>query len=104
MCSVTRYSTMSSQTGQGSRLAIDVAGEVEVVVVPLDLVDAHYAGETGNIDLPCEHIDDAVNVLRPQPVLGSVLHKPAAGVDEEDPFAVVGVVSMTTMQAGLPVP
>ena len=87
------------------RLAVDVARQVEIEVVLLDLLDADHARVLGNFEPLVEHIDDLVDVLRAQAVLGAVLHEAAAGVDHEDALAAwASSLSMTTMQAGMPVP
>ena len=45
-------------------LAVDVARQVEVEVIFLDLRTAHQAGVFGDIELPSEDIDDLVDVSR----------------------------------------
>src|SRR5258706_11602054 len=65
------------------RLTINVARQIEIEVVFLDFVDADPARVPGHIELAGEYIDDAVNVLRTQAVLGSVFYIAAAGVYHE---------------------
>ncbi len=54
----------------------------------------------GHFELPVEDIDDLVDVLRAQAVLGAVLHEAAAGVDHEDALAGVGVLLVDDDDAG----
>ena len=66
---------------------VDVARQVEVEVVRLDLRHRHHARVTRLLQLAQEGVDDAVHVLRAQPVLVAVLDEAPAGVDHEDAFA-----------------
>ena len=72
-------------------LAVDVARQVEVEVVPLDLLDADHARIARDFEPAGEDVHDLVDVLGAQAVLGAVLHEAAAGVDHEDALAGVGV-------------
>ena len=55
-------------------LAVDVAREIEVEIVLLDLLDADHAGVFRDFEPPVEDIDDPVDVLGAEAVLGAVLH------------------------------
>ena len=61
-------------------LAVDVAREVEVEVVLRvgDLGQRHHAGVARDVDLLGEDVDDLVDVLLAQAVLGAVLHEALA--------------------------
>ena len=80
--------------------AVDVAGQVEVVVVPGDLLVAHEARIAGQLQLAGEHIDDLVDVALPQPVLGAVLDETLAGIHQEDPLAAAGRALVDHQDAG----
>ena len=54
----------------------------------------------GDFELPVEDVDDLVDVLRAQAVLGAVLHEAAAGVDHEDALAGLGVLLVDDDDAG----
>ena len=82
------------------RLAVDVTWQVQVVVVLLDLCKAHHTGVARHFKLAREDVDDLVNVLGGQPVLGAVLHESLAGVDHEDALAGVGVLLVNNDDAG----
>ena len=45
------------------RLAVDVAWQVEVELISLDLCEAHHAGVFGNFELPGEDVHNLVDVL-----------------------------------------
>ena len=87
-------------------LAVDVARQVQVELVLLDLVERHHARIFRDLELAVEDIHDLVDILGAQAVLGAVLHEAAAGVDHEDALCGRGrpALSTTTMQAGMPVP
>ena len=59
------------------RLAVDVARQVEVEVVLLDLLERDHAGVIRDVQLLVEDINDLVDVLRAEAVLGAVLHEAA---------------------------
>ena len=82
------------------RLAVDVAWQVEVELIFLDLRKAHQARVLGDVELPGKDIDDLVDVLSAQAVLGAVLHVATAGVDHEDALARVGVLLIDDDDAG----
>src|SRR4029450_3288838 len=73
-------------------LAVNVARQVEVELLFLDLRKADQARVFGNVELPGEDIDDLVDVLGAQTVLGAVLHVAAAGIDHEDTLARVDIL------------
>ena len=73
-------------------LAVDVARDVEVELVPLDLVEAHHARVLRDLQPPGEDIHDLVDVLLAQAVLGAVLHETRAGIHHEDALAGVGIL------------
>jgi hypothetical protein len=72
--------------------AVDVARDVQVVVVGLDLGQGHHARSTGHLELAVEGVHDLVDVLVAQAVLVAVLHEAPAGVDHEDARAALGVL------------
>ena len=81
---------------------VHVAGNVQVVVVGGvgDLGHRHDARVPRHVGLAVEHIDDAVDVLGAQAVLVPVLAEAAAGVDQEDALADVGVLLVDDEDAG----
>src|SRR5262249_29392507 len=81
-------------------LAVDVAREVEVEIVFLDLVDGHHAGIFVEFEPPVEDIDDLVDVLSAEAILGAILHKALAGVDHEDSLAGMGLLLIDDDDAG----
>ena len=81
-------------------LGVDVAGEVEVVVVFLDLGVGDEAGIAGVLLGVGEHIDDLVQVAFAEAVFGAVLHKALGGVDHEDGLAGGGVLLVEDEDAG----
>ena len=82
--------------------AVDVARQVEVEVVLRvgDLVERHHAGVARDVGLPGEGVDDPVDVLLAQAVLGAVLHEALGGVDHEDALAGGGVLLVEHDDAG----
>ena len=87
------------------RLAVDVARQVEVEVVLLDLLERHHAGVPRDVEPPGEDVDDLVDVLGAQAVLGAVLHEARLASIMKMPLrAWASSLSTTTMQAGMPVP
>ena len=81
-------------------LAVDVARQIEVELVLLDLLDATPCASISELEPLVEDIDDLVDVLLAQAVLGAVLHEAAAGVDHEDALAGVGVLLVDDDDAG----
>ena len=81
-------------------LAVDVARQVEVEIVLLDLLEADHARVFREFEPLVEDIDDLVDVLGAEAVLGAVLHEAAAGVDHEDALAGVGVLLVDDDDAG----
>src|ERR1019366_7395184 len=81
-------------------LAVDIARQVQVVVVLLDLLKADHARVAGHLKLPGEDIHDLVNVLCAEPILGAVLHESLACVDHEDALAGVGVLLVNNDNTG----
>ena len=73
-------------------LAVDVTRDIEVVLVLLDLLEAHHTGILGFLDLFSEDVDDTVNIHLTQTVLGTVLDEPLGGVDHEDALASLGIL------------
>ena len=69
--------------------AVDVARQIEVVVVPAvgDFLDRDHACVAGDIALPDKGIDDAMDVLFAQTVLRAVFAKAFGGIDHEDVLA-----------------
>ena len=82
--------------------AVDVTRQVEVAVVLFtgDFIQRHHAGVTRHVLAAAEGIDDAVDVLLAQAVLGAVLDEAAAGVDHEDTLAGMGVLLVQHQDAG----
>ena len=83
--------------------AVDVAREVEVVVVLRvgDLLDRHHAGVARiAFILPGEGVHDLVDVLLAQAVLRAVLHEALGGIDHEDALAGGGVFLVEHDDAG----
>src|SRR2546425_3676528 len=72
-------------------LTVNIARQIEVELIFLDLRKAHQARVLGDFELPGKDIDDLVDVLGAQAVLGAVLHVATAGVDHENALARVGV-------------
>ena len=66
--------------------AVDVAGDVEVVVVGRvrDFGEGHQPGIAGQFELPVEDVHDLVDVLGAQAVLVAVLDEAFGCVDHED--------------------
>ena len=81
-------------------LAVNVAREIEVEIVFLDLVDTDRAGILRHIQPLVEDIDYLVDVHRAKTVLVSVLKVARAGVDHEDAFSGVGVFLVDDDDAG----
>lgn len=81
-------------------LAVDVARQVKVIVVPSDFLVRHHARETGNGDLLGERIDDLVNILAAQAVLGAVLHETLGRVDHENTLTGSSVFLVDNDNAG----
>src|SRR6266567_2542452 len=71
--------------------AVDVARNIEIVVVGCNFGHTHHARIFWELDLLVEHIDDLVDVLVAQSVLVAILHKALAGIDHEDTGAARGV-------------
>jgi hypothetical protein len=65
---------------------VDVAGEIEIPVVLLDLLHTNHAGVFRDLKLTSEGIDDLVNVLLTKAVLVAVFHEALGGVDHVDPL------------------
>ena len=75
-----------------ARLTVDVARQVKVELVLLNLRDGDHACIFWDIGPLVEDIHDLVDVHAAQPVLGAVLHEAAAGVDHEDALARLGIL------------
>ena len=82
------------------RLAVDVARQVEIELVLLNLLERNHTRVFRNIETLGEGIDDPVDVLLAQAVLGAVFHEAAAGVDHEDALASVGILLVDHHDAG----
>ena len=69
--------------------AVDVAREVEVVVVlrVADFRDGHHARVARDFGLAGEGVHDPVDVLLAEAVLVAVLDEALGGIDHEDAFA-----------------
>ena len=82
--------------------AVDVAGQVEIVVVFRigDFRDRDHAGIAGDIALAGEGVHDAVDVLLAEAVLGAVFPKALAGINHEDAFAGLGMLLVDDDDAG----
>jgi hypothetical protein len=82
--------------------AIDVAWEVEVVIVLriADLRERHHLRVAVDFDLTGEDIHDAVDVLSAEAVLVTVLDEALRRVDHEDAFAGMGVLFVEHDDAG----
>src|SRR5688572_4952327 len=72
-------------------LGIDVARQVEIEVVPRDLVMWHKAGVAGMCFPIRKNIHDLVQVALAETVLVAVLHEAFGGTNHEDAFAASGV-------------
>src|SRR5262245_31791404 len=81
-------------------LAVDVARQIEVELIFLNLRKAHQARVFGDFELPGEDINDLVDVLGTQAVLRAILHVATAGVDHEDALARVGVLLVDDNDTG----
>src|SRR5439155_8741816 len=79
---------------------IDVARNVEVVIVRFDHSKAYHARVARQFELFGKDIDDLVEVLAAQAVLVAVLHETLAGIDHEDAGASVGVFLVDDNDAG----
>ena len=73
-------------------LTVDVAWQVEVELVLLDLREGHHACIFRDIEPFVEDVHDLVDVHTAQPVLGAVLHEATTGVDHEDALARLGIL------------
>ena len=69
----------------------DVAGDVQVEVVLLDLGHLHAAGVAGGFRAVLVGVDDLLDVLLAQLVLAFAFHEVLGGVNEED---VVGLLAL----------
>src|SRR5450830_1433538 len=68
--------------------AVDVARQVEVEVVLFDFFKTHHASVTWlAVVLAGEGIDDFMNILLTQAILGAVLDETSASVEHKDAFA-----------------
>ena len=74
------------------RLAVDVARQIEVELVLLDLREGHHACIFRDIEPLVENIHDLVDVHAAQAVFGAVLHEATTGVDHEDALARLGIL------------
>ena len=81
-------------------LAVDVARQVEVELVALDLLEGNHARIFLQLQPLVEDVHDLVNIPGAQAVLGTVLHEPAAGVDHEDAFSGLGIPLVDDDDAG----
>ena len=81
-------------------LAIDVARQVEVELVALDLLEGDHARVRLLLQALVEDVHDLVNIAGAQAVLGAILHEAAAGVDHEDAFSGVGLPLVDDDDAG----
>ena len=79
---------------------VDIARDVEVVVVGGDVAQGHHAAVARQFDLLGEHVDDLVDVLAAQAVFVAILHVALAGIDHKDAFAGVGVFLVDDDNAG----
>ena len=82
------------------RLTVDVARQVQVELVALDLLERNHARIFIDLQPLVEHIHDLVNILRAQAVLGTILHVARAGVDHEDAFAGLCILLVDHDDAG----
>ena len=80
--------------------AVDVARQVEVEVVGLDLGQRHHARVPGDLRLPVEGVHDLVDVLSAQAVLVAVLDEGLAGIDHEDAAPARGARFVQHQDAG----
>src|SRR5439155_10785168 len=69
------------------RLAVDVPGHVEIETILLNLLERDHTRVLRDIELFPENVDDLVDVLLPQAILGTIPHEAAAGVDHENALA-----------------
>ena len=81
-------------------LGVDVAGEIEVVVVLRDLLMRHGAGVAGVGLGVGEDIDDLVQVALAEAVFVAVFDEALAGIDHEDAAAGRGVFLVEDEDAG----
>ena len=81
-------------------LAVDVARQVEVELVVLDLGEGHHACVLRDVESLVENVHDLVDIHIAQAVLGAVLHEATAGVDHEDARAGLGVFLVDDHDAG----
>jgi len=85
--------------------AIDIARDVQVEFALLDLLDADHTRVFGNLQPLVKDIDDPVDVDVAQAVLVTVFNKPLLPSIMKMPLRVWAFsLSMTMMQAGMPVP
>ncbi len=66
------------------RLTVDIARQVEVELVLLDLLEGDHLRIFIDLQPLVEDIHDLVNILGAQAVLGTILDETAAGVDHEN--------------------
>src|SRR5258708_10311814 len=74
------------------RLAVDVAWQIEVELVLLDLSEGDHARVFRDVEPLVEDVHDLVDVHAAQAVLRAVLHEAAARVDHEDALAGLSVL------------
>ena len=68
-------------------LGVDIARQIQVVIVLLNLVMWHESGIAGMLLGIREHIDNLVQVTLPETILVAVFDEAFAGINHEDPFA-----------------
>lgn len=82
------------------RLAVDISRQVEVEFILLDFLEADHAGIFGDFEALVEGVDDLVDVLGTQAILGTILHEATTRVDHEDALAGMGVFLVDHDDAG----
>src|SRR5690554_704736 len=80
--------------------AVDIAGNIQVVVVGGNFAYGHHAAVAGQLPLVGEDIDDLVDVLGAQAVFVAILHKALAGIDHKDALAGMSVFLVDNDDAG----
>src|SRR5262249_42609599 len=81
-------------------LAINVARDIKIEVVLLDLVVGDHARIAGHFEAAVEDINDLVNVHAAETVLVAVLEVAPASIDHKDTLAAKGIALVNDDDAG----
>ena len=81
-------------------LTINVARDIEVEIILLDLGDRDHARVCRHLKLRGEDINNLVNILGAQPILGAILDKARTGINHKDTRAREGVLLINNDDTG----